>query len=64
MMYSLRQHGGDAVAKATKTRKTKKRKLTTNEALEQLLGKKASKRLRKLAKQVAAADTRGKRKHR
>ena len=33
--------------------KTKKRKLSTNEALEQLLGHKAAKRLRKLAMQFA-----------
>jgi hypothetical protein len=32
---------------------TKPRKLTTNEALEHLLGRKAAKRLRKLAMEVA-----------
>jgi hypothetical protein len=34
----------------------KRRKPTTNEALEQLLGRKAAKRLRKLAMQVAAME--------
>jgi hypothetical protein len=33
----------------------KRRKLTTNEALEQLLGKKAAKRIRQVAKQLATA---------
>ena len=32
------------------------RKLTTNEALEQLLGKKAAKRIRKVAKQIATVE--------
>lgn len=40
------------MAKANK----KSRKLTTNEALEQLLGKKAAKRIRQVAKQVAAVE--------
>ena len=34
----------------------KKKKLTTNEALEQLLGHKAAKRLRQLATRLAADD--------
>lgn len=40
------------MAKASK----KTRKMTTNEALEALLGKKAAKRLRKIAKQLTGAD--------
>jgi hypothetical protein len=40
------------MAKAAK----KKRKLTTNEALEAVLGAKAAKRLRKLAVQIADED--------
>jgi hypothetical protein len=35
---------------------TKKAKMTTNEALEWLLGKKAAKRLRQLATQLAGED--------
>jgi hypothetical protein len=34
----------------------KAQKMTTNEALEQLLGKKAAKRIRKVAKQLIDAD--------
>jgi hypothetical protein len=40
------------VAKSSK----KSQKMTTNEALEQLLGKKAAKRIRKVAKQLIDAD--------
>jgi hypothetical protein len=40
--------------------KSNKKKLTTNEALEQLLGKKAAKRIRRVAKQVAAVDGKAK----
>jgi hypothetical protein len=40
------------MAKSTK----KARKLTTSEALEQLLGRKAAKRLRQLAMQLAADE--------
>jgi hypothetical protein len=39
--------------------KKKKRKLTTNEALELLLGRKAAKRLRRLAMRLAAEDANG-----
>ena len=44
------------MAKSTK----KRRKLTTSEALEQLLGRKAAKRLRQLANQLAKARERPK----
>jgi hypothetical protein len=39
---------------------SKKKKMTTEEALESLLGKKAAKRLRRLATEVAEADRKGK----
>jgi hypothetical protein len=39
---------------------TKPRKLTTNQALEQLLGKKAAKRIRRVAKQVATVEQKAK----
>jgi hypothetical protein len=42
----------------------KTRKMTTNEALEALLGKKAAKRLRKIAKQLTGADQKGSKKKR
>ena len=37
-------------------------KMTTNEALEELLGKKAAKRLRKIAKQLTGSDRKGSKK--
>jgi hypothetical protein len=40
--------------------KSKKRKMTTEEALESLLGKKAAKRLRRLATEIAEADRKDK----
>lgn len=40
----------------------KRRKLTTNQALEQLLGRKAAKRLRTLAMEVAEMPGKSKRK--
>jgi hypothetical protein len=43
------------MAKSTK----KPRKLTTNEALELLLGRKAAKRIRQVATQLAAEDSGG-----
>ena len=36
--------------------KKKSRKLTTEEALEQLLGRKAAKRIRQLAEQLTASE--------
>jgi hypothetical protein len=39
----------------------KKAKMTTNEALEWLLGKKAAKRLRQLATQLAGEDRKARR---
>jgi hypothetical protein len=36
--------------------------MTTNDALEELLGKKAAKRLRKIAKQLTGADRKGSKK--
>ena len=41
----------------------KKRKMTTDEALESLLGKKAAKRLRRVAKEIADNDQRSKKKN-
>jgi hypothetical protein len=41
-------------------RKTKHEKMTTSEALESLLGKKAAKRLRRLAIELAEAERKGK----
>ena len=40
--------------------KKSKRKMTTNEALESLLGRKAAKRLRQVARDVADADAKRK----
>ena len=47
------------MAKAVKQSK----KISTNAALEQLLGRKAAKRLRKLATQIAAEDSKSKRRN-
>jgi len=51
----LRSNFGKGWADVAKANK-KTRKMTTNDALEQLFGKKAAKRLRKIAKQLTGAD--------
>lgn len=50
------------MAKAKEDGGKKRRKLTTNQALEQLLGRKAAKRLRTLAMELAEMPGKSKRK--